>query len=90
MQIKCKDVLKVAITIKKYGYCYPLPVDIVAITLATSLMAIVVYIINLALVPISVFLSLFSSIIAGVLVYSVIHIILNTMNCRSYLVNKKA
>ncbi len=74
---------------KKYGYCYPLPMNLVAIIFATILMTIVVFIINSFLSSISVLFSLFISVMAGVLVYICTHIILNTMNCRTYLGNRK-
>jgi O-antigen/teichoic acid export membrane protein len=77
------------VSAKKYGYCYPVPANLFEIIFATTLMAVTVFILNSYLTSISVLMSLFISIFAGVSVYIITHLILNTMNCRSYIVKVK-
>jgi O-antigen/teichoic acid export membrane protein len=70
---------------KKYGYNFPMPVNLFAIILATLVMAIIVISLSLLLFSFSMILSLCITILAGILTYIFVHIVLNTMGCRAYI-----
>ena len=70
---------------KKYGYSYPVPVNLFAIIIATLSMATTVIFLSILLSTIPMFLSLCLTILGGVLAYVFVLLILNTMGCRSYI-----
>jgi O-antigen/teichoic acid export membrane protein len=70
---------------KKYGYNYPVPVNLFAILLSTVAMAVIVISLSSLLSSISIVVSLCLTILAGVLAYAFVHLVLNTMGCRSYI-----